>query len=69
MSKLKEYLFYKRKSVTDFAKEMEVSRSYMNKIVLGKTKPSKFLAKAIENATNGEVKVEELMKGDGNDNI
>ena len=64
MSKLKEYLFYKQKSVTDFAKEMMVSRSYMNKIVLGKTNPSRLLAKEIERATNGQVTAEDLLKGE-----
>lgn len=64
MTKLKEYLFYKQKSVTDFAQEVTVSRSHMNKIVLGKIKPSRFLAKEIERATDGEVKAEELLKGE-----
>jgi DNA-binding transcriptional regulator YdaS (Cro superfamily) len=64
MSKLKEYLFYKQKSVTDFAKEMMVSRSYMNRVVLGKVKPSRLLAKEIERMTNGEVKAEDLLKGE-----
>lgn len=64
MSKLKEYLFYQQKSVTDFAKELMVSRSYMNKIVLGKASPSRLLAKEIERATNGEVKAEDLLKGE-----
>jgi transcriptional regulator with XRE-family HTH domain len=63
MSKLKEYLFYKQKSITDFAEETGISRSYMNKIVLGKSKPSKFLAKFIEDATKGEVKAKDLLKG------
>jgi DNA-binding transcriptional regulator YdaS (Cro superfamily) len=62
MTKLKEYLFFKQKSVTDFAKEMAVSRSHMNKIVLGKIKPSRLLAKEIERVTNGEVKAEDLLK-------
>lgn len=64
---MKEYLFYKQKSVTDFAEEIGVSRSYMNKIVLGKVKPSKFLAKAIENATKGEVSANEIIEKGSND--
>lgn len=67
MTHLKKYLFFNQKSITDFAKELMVSRSYMNKVVLGKTKPSRLLAKEIERATNGEVKAEELMKGEKND--
>lgn len=62
MTPLREYLFYKQKSITDFAKELMVSRAYMNRIVLGKTKPSRLLAKEIERMTNGEVKAEELMR-------
>lgn len=64
MSKLKEYLFYKQKSITDFAKELLVSRSYMNRIVLGKSKPSRLLAKEIEHVTNGEVTMKDLMEGE-----
>lgn len=62
MSKLREYLFYKQKTVTDFAKELMVSRSYMNRIVGGKIKPSRLLAKEIERHTNGEVTAEDLLR-------
>lgn len=69
MKKLKEYLFYKEKSITDFAKELMISRSYMNKIVLGQKKPSRLLAKEIERATNGEVTAEELLKEEWKERI
>lgn len=62
MSKLREYLFFKQKSITDFAKELNISRSYLNKIVLGQTYPSRLLAKEIERMTGGEVKIQELLK-------
>lgn len=55
------YLAMKRISVTDFAKKLMVSRSYFNQIVVGRMKPSKRLAKDIEEATKGEVTVEELL--------
>lgn len=62
MTSLKEYLFYKGISITDFAKEVGASRNYISQISLGKLKPSKFLAKEIERLTNGEVTAEELLK-------
>jgi len=62
MTTLKEYLFYKEISITDFAKKLGASRNYISQISLGKAKPSKFLAKAIEIETNGEVTEAELLK-------
>ncbi len=62
MTSLKEYLFYKQISITDFAKNIGASRNYISQITLGKAKPSKFLAKEIERMTDGEVKAEELLK-------
>jgi DNA-binding transcriptional regulator YdaS (Cro superfamily) len=62
MVSLREYLFYSKISVTDFARNLEVSRSYLNQIVLENMKPSKRLAKDIEEATNGKVTVKELLK-------
>jgi transcriptional regulator with XRE-family HTH domain len=58
---LREYLFRKRMSSTDFAKLLGCERSYLSKIVNRKMKPGKYLAKAIVEATNGEVSYEELM--------
>lgn len=62
MSKLKEYLFFKQLSVTEFAKKLGISRGHLNQIVLKNTKPSRLLAKEIERATSGEVTAEELLK-------
>jgi len=62
MTKLKEYLFYKRISITSFAQEVGVNRGYMNLVVLGKCTPSRLLAEEIERKTNGEVKAIDLLE-------
>lgn len=58
---LREYLFRKKIGIQQFADELEYSRTHLSLIVHGKSKPSVRLAKAIEKATNGEVKAEELL--------
>lgn len=58
---LREWLFRKRMTVTELAKELGVSRPYLNSIVLGVKRPGPQLAKKIEEATNGSVKVLELL--------
>ena len=63
---LREYLFRKKISVTDFGKIVNYSRAHISKIIHGKQQPSKKLAEAIEKATNGEVKAKDLLKT-GND--
>ena len=63
MNKLREYLFYQEISITEFAKTIGASRSYISQISMGKIKPSKFLARDIERFTNGKVKAEDLLKG------
>jgi hypothetical protein len=62
---LRRYLFEKKISIVDFSKTIECDRAYLSKIVNGKLKPSKRLAKDIEKATNGDVKAEELLKEKG----
>lgn len=59
---LREYLFLKRMSVTEFSELVDHSRNYISQIVNGKYKPSKRLARAIEKMTNGEVTAQELMQ-------
>lgn len=59
---LREYLFRKRISVTDFGKMLNYSRAHLSKIIHGKQLPSRKLAEAIEKATHGEVKAIELLK-------
>jgi DNA-binding transcriptional regulator YdaS (Cro superfamily) len=57
---LREYLFRKRISLTEFSEQIGYARTYMSGVVNGK-KPGKKLAKAIEKATNGQVTVDELL--------
>jgi len=63
---LREYLFKKRMSVSDFAKKINFARTYISGIISGANKPSKKLAKIIEEATNGEVTAEELLSSKSN---
>jgi len=59
---IKEFLFYENKTITQAAKDLMVSRTYLSQVSLGKFKPSIRLAKAIEEYTNHQVKAEYLMK-------
>ena len=59
--RLKEYLFRNNIKVTTFARRIDVNRNYLNRIVLGHVRPGRFLAQTIELATNGNVKVQELL--------
>jgi transcriptional regulator with XRE-family HTH domain len=61
---LREYLFKKKLNVTEFARKINYGRTYVNAIVTGNRIPGKKLAEAIEQATNGEIKAENLLKGD-----
>ncbi len=58
---LKEYLFFEKKTISKFAEELLLDRSYMNSVVNQKVKPSKRLAKAIEIATQGKVTAQEML--------
>jgi len=58
---LREHLFYSRKSVATFAKELGISRGYLDRIVNNWCKPSRMLAQYIEIMTGGEVKANELL--------
>ena len=64
---LREYLFRKRISILDFSKIVECSRTHLSEMVHGRRIPSKRLARDIEKATNGEVTIEELMKGENHE--
>ena len=61
---LKEYLFVKKISITEFSNFMGYSRTHMSSIINGHLKPSRFMAKSIERATNGQVKAENVFKDD-----
>lgn len=54
---LKAYLAQVGVSAQDFAKQIDVTGRYLSQIVCGSTLPSRRLARDIEAATNGQVKV------------
>ena len=60
---LKLYLIKNRLTIKEFCEMIGYSRNQISGIANGKLKPSIRLARVIENATNGEVTVEELLKG------
>ena len=59
---LKLYLVKNRITIKEFCEKIGYSRNQISGIANGKLTPSKRLAKTIEQATNGEVKAEDLMK-------
>lgn len=59
---LREYLFKKRITPTDFARAINYHPSYLQAITRGERLPGKKLAKIISDATNGEVTIEELLE-------
>lgn len=59
---LKLYLVKNKLTVNEFSETLNYSRTHLSAIINGRLSPSKKLAKMIQKATNGEVKVEELMK-------
>lgn len=58
---LREYLFRKRITVTEFSNLIDYSRTHISEIMHGSRKPGKKVIRIIEKATNGEVKAEDLM--------
>ncbi len=61
---LRDYLSIHRLSVKEFSHAVDYSRTHLSAIVNGKLKPSPKLARRIEKETNGEVKAEDLLKGE-----
>jgi transcriptional regulator with XRE-family HTH domain len=61
---LREYLFVKRMTIQEFSEIVDYSRVHISGIVNGKLRPSRKLAKRIEKETNGEVTIQELLKGE-----
>lgn len=61
---LKLYLVKQRISIKEFSEMIGYSRNQISGIANEKLKPSPRLAKVIERATNGEVKAEDLLKGE-----
>lgn len=64
MMDLRTYLFNHRLKVAAFGRMIDISAIHLHKIISGERKPSKKLAKVIERATNGDVTIEELLKGE-----
>jgi transcriptional regulator with XRE-family HTH domain len=62
--KLREYLFIHRMTVKEFSELVDYSRTHLSAIVNEKLRPSPKLARRIEKETNGEVKAEDLLKGE-----
>ena len=60
---LKIYLVRNKLTVVDFSKKIKCSRAYLSEIVNGTKKPSRRLAEDIEQATNGETKIKDLLGG------
>jgi transcriptional regulator with XRE-family HTH domain len=59
--KLKEYLIREKISVTNAAKKLGISRTYLDMIIKNDRNPSLELAQAIEDFTDGEVSVDRLI--------
>ena len=58
---LRDYLHFKKITVSDFARQVGYDRSYLGDVVNSKKIPGKKLAKLINLKSNGEVKIEELI--------
>jgi transcriptional regulator with XRE-family HTH domain len=58
---LREYLFRKKLTVTEFAKKINYGRTYVNEIITGNRTPGRKLAEALEKETNGEVTIKDLI--------
>lgn len=61
---LKEYLRLNGLRIKDFAELLGYSRTHMNEVMLGRRKLPKKLSNAIERATNGQVKADEIVSKD-----
>jgi DNA-binding XRE family transcriptional regulator len=60
--KLKNYLFINEITITAFAKTVGVHKTYMSQISSGKIVPSMKIARKIEDATDGNVTMLEILK-------
>lgn len=59
---LRDYLHTQRVSVTDLAKHLGLSRTYLSEIKNKKVKPSRNLCKIISMETSGKVTLDELLE-------
>lgn len=62
---LKLYLVKNKITIKEFCEKIGYSRNQISGIANGKLKPSMRLAKVIEEATHGEVTIDDLMKEQG----
>lgn len=60
---IRKYLFENRITITEFAKMLGYSIGHICAIKNGKLKPNVRLAKAIIQASNGQITMEELIPG------
>ena len=58
---LKEYVEKENVNVCEMARKLEIHHSYLFMIITGKRHPSIHLARRIEDMTEGNVKVDELI--------
>ncbi len=61
---LKVWLVRNKRKIKDFAEELGITRTHLGEIMSGRRKAGLPLAKLVEMKTNGEVKAEELLKGE-----
>ncbi len=61
---MKEYLFRNNLTVKEFAFHLGISASYLYQLIKGERKPSLKLAQRIEEYTEGEVDLNQLINGD-----
>jgi|KBSMisStaDraftv2_1062788.scaffolds.fasta_scaffold64868_2 transcriptional regulator with XRE-family HTH domain len=58
--KLKDYLYFEKTTITDFAKLVGISRIHMSGIANGFRHPSKTLVRHIQLITNGKVTLKDF---------
>lgn len=58
--KLKDFLYFEKISITDFAKKAKISRNHMSGVANGLRQPGRPLMTIIEILTEGKVKEEDF---------
>lgn len=61
---LDEWLFKEGETVTSFAKRLNISRTHLTSIIVGRKGASPELAQKIEEMTHGQVSLREILLGD-----
>ena len=56
-----EWLFKQKRTVTEFAKELNISRGHASRVISGSVKAGNLLAAAIERLTEGKVTQKEIL--------